>query len=91
MAGDGVPLTDTSASTPLVLAPIEKGGQNPTFDPGPYGDKFIYGRVDGSSVTGEIDENGHAKSQDGKSPFRTGPRSLFGKDTPVIKTPTGIN
>jgi prepilin-type N-terminal cleavage/methylation domain-containing protein len=90
MAEDGAPLTDTSSFTPLVMAPIKAGGENPTFDPGPYGDKFVYGLVDGSSVAGDIGEDNRAKSKGRESFFQTGRDSLFGSDKPVVKLPTGI-
>jgi hypothetical protein len=88
MAPDEKPLTDTRDSTPLVLAPVRGiNEQDPTFDGGPYGDKFIMGLTDGSSVAGDLDENGHALAPLGGSLFQSGPDSLFGNDIPVVKYP----
>ena len=90
MAEDEAPLTDTKSYTPLVIAPIKSGGDDPKFDGGPYGDKYVYGLVDGSSSAGDIAEDGTAKSSGRESFFQTGRDSLFGNDTPVVKLPTGI-
>ncbi|MDB2673870.1 hypothetical protein N9Y81_02850 [Akkermansiaceae bacterium] len=88
MAKGGDPLTDTRAYTPLVLAPVKARGESePIFDGGPYSDKFVMGLVDGSARTGEISKDGKALLKDGTSLFQTGPDSLFGKDTPVVKYP----
>ena len=88
MAPDGKPLTDTRAYTPLVLAPVKARGESePIFDGGPYSDKFVMGLVDGSAIAGDIDKNGKAVSKGRKFFFQTGPDSLFGKDTPVVKYP----
>ena len=90
MAEDEAPLTDTKSYTPLVIAPIKSGGDNPRFDGGPYGDKYVQGLVDGSSSAGDIAEDGSAKSKGRESFFQSGRDSLFGNDTPVVKLPTGI-
>ena len=92
MAPDGRSLTDTSPDTPLILAPVrdQRGGAEPRFDPDPYDGKFVYGLADGSSATGEIDEDGHAISKDHEPFFQTGSDSLFGNDTPVVKYPLGL-
>ncbi len=85
------PLTDVSSITPLVIAPLKKGGESPTFDPSPYADKYVYGAVDGSGKVGEIGKDGGATSKGRDSLFQTGTDSLFGEEIPVIKAPTGIN
>jgi prepilin-type N-terminal cleavage/methylation domain-containing protein len=90
MAEDEAPLTDTKSYTPLVIAPIKSGGDDPKFDGGPYGDKYVYGLVDGSSSAGDIAEDGTAKSAGRESFFQAGRDSLFGNDKPVVKLPTGI-
>lgn len=88
MAADEKPLTNTSSSTPLVLAPIkEKGTSEPIFNKEPYGNKFVAGLADGSATAGKLDKNGHALCPRGGKLFQTGPTSLFGKDTPVVKYP----
>ena len=90
MAPNGRPLTDTSSFTPLILATIKSPGPEPIFDGGPYGNMFIKGLADGSSETGDLDENGHAISKGRDSFIQSGPGSLFGKDTPVLKYPLGL-
>ncbi|MDB2673872.1 hypothetical protein N9Y81_02860 [Akkermansiaceae bacterium] len=87
MAKNRAPLTDTKSYTPLILAGIVSKGAEPVFAPEIFGGKFVFGRVDGSSEAGDLDENGHATSKGRKSFFQTGPDSLFGKDTPVVKYP----
>jgi len=88
MAQGDLPLTEVHSMTPLVIAPILSGGDNPTFDPLLFGDKFVYGAVDGSGKVGEIDENGRAKSKGRDSLFQPGEDSLFGKQIPDVKIPT---
>ncbi len=90
MAPNGAPLTDTRSFTPLILAGIVAQGSEPVFDKKVFGGKFVFGRVDGSSAAGDLDENGHAVSEARESFFQTGPDSLFGKDTPVLKYPLGL-
>ncbi len=92
MASDGKPLTDTSADTPLILAPVidQRGGAEPRFDPEPYDGKFVCGLADGSARAGEIDEDGHAISKGRESYFQTGSDSLFGNETPIVKYPLGL-
>lgn len=92
MAENKKPLTDFSSVTPLVIAPITAGTQNgiPLFDPGPYADKYIYGAVDGSGKIGEIGKTGLPLSKGRIHLFQTGPDSLFGDETPVVKYPLGL-
>jgi prepilin-type N-terminal cleavage/methylation domain-containing protein len=90
MAENEEPLTDVSSMTPLVIAPLKKGGENPTFDGGPYADKYVYGAVDGSGKVGEVGQEGQAKSKGRDSIFQTGTDSLFGDDIPVVKAPLGF-
>lgn len=91
MAPNEKPLTNISSRTPLVLAPVkEKGTSEPIFNREPYGNKFLMGLADGSATTGDLDKNGHAMLQGGGSLFRSGPDSLFDKDTPVVKYPLGL-
>ncbi|MDF1712813.1 MAG: hypothetical protein P1U90_11290 [Akkermansiaceae bacterium] len=90
MAPNGAPLTDTRSFTPLILAGIVAQGSEPVFDKKVFGGKFVMGLVDGSSTAGDLDENGHAVSEARESFFQTGPDSLFGKDTPVLKYPLGL-
>ena len=90
MAKNRAPLTDTKSYTPLILAGIVSKGGEPVFDTKVFGGKFVYGLVDGSSSAGDLDENGHAISTGRGSFFQTGPDSLFGKDTPILKYPLGL-
>jgi prepilin-type N-terminal cleavage/methylation domain-containing protein len=90
MAEDDYALGGDKSIMPLVIAPLKRVGENPTFDPSPYGDKYVYGAVDGTSKQGEIGEKGEAKSKGRKSLFELGRDSLFGSDTPVVKAPTGF-
>ncbi len=91
MALDGKPLTDIRTNTPLILTPVIRNEETePTFDPQPYYGTYVCGLFDGSSIVGEIDENGHAISTGRGSFFQTGPDSLFGKDTPILKYPLGL-
>lgn len=88
MAPDEKPLTNTSSGTPLVLAPVkEEGTSEPIFNKEPYGHKFVAGLADGSATAGKLDKNGHALCPRGGSLFQSGPDSLFGNDTPVVKYP----
>lgn len=87
MAGDGKPLSDVKGHTPLIVAPLKSGGSNPTFDPGPYADKCVYGAVDGSGKIATIDKNGHALTEEDKPLFDTGPGTLFETETPVVIPP----
>ncbi|MEJ6719638.1 MAG: prepilin-type N-terminal cleavage/methylation domain-containing protein [Akkermansiaceae bacterium] len=84
------PLNDVSSITPLVIAAIKTGGENPTFDASPYADKYVYGAVDGSGKVGDVGKNGEAKSKGRDSLFQSGTDSLFGDEIPVIKVPTGL-
>lgn len=88
MAPEGKPLTDTNDFTPVILAPVKeiRDGE-PIFDGGPYADKFVMGLADGSASAGGIDGNGQAISNGRESLIQTGPNSLFGNDTPVVKLP----
>ena len=88
MAANEEPLTDVSSNTPLVLAPLLKAGEVPTFDPKPFNGKGVYGKADGSGALFTINKKGHAVSEDGVELFATGSGSLFGKETPVVKAPT---
>ena len=90
MSENGAPLLDVQSYTPLVIAPIKTGGENPTFLGGPYGNKFVYGMVDGSALAGDIGEDGRAQSDGRDSFFMTGRDSLFGSDKPVVVLPTGM-
>lgn len=90
MAEDDYALGGDKSVMPLVIAPLKRVGENPTFDPSPYGGKYVYGAVDGSSKQGEISDDGIAQSRGRKSLFELGRDSLFGSDTPVIKAPTGF-
>ena len=67
-----------------------KGESEPIFDLGPCGGKLIYGLVDGSNTAADIDENRKAVSKARDSFFQTGPDSFFGKDTPFMKYPLGL-
>jgi hypothetical protein len=88
MAPDEKPLTYSKNDTPIILVAIaEEGQKEPIFNHRIYGNKFVVGLVDGSSTAGDLDENGHAVSEARESFFQTGPDSLFGKDTPVLKYP----
>jgi type II secretory pathway pseudopilin PulG len=86
-------LSDVSAVTPLVLAPVHEIKGIPTFDPIPFeGDGyFVYGAVDGSGKQGEISPTGQAMSKGRTDLLESGtPNSLFGKELPVIKYPLGL-
>lgn len=89
MTTDEEALSDVKSITPLVIAPIIKGGKKPTFNPIPYKDYYVYGAVDGSGKQGKISPTGQAMSKDRDHLFATGPTSLFGEETPVIKLPLG--
>jgi len=91
MTEDEEALSDVKTITPLVIAPIKRVGDNPTFDGNPYADQFVYGAVDGSGKLGKIGKEGQAMSKGRDSLFQTGTDSLFGDEIPVIKAPTGIN
>ena len=90
MAPDEEPLSDTKSKTPLIMAPIKKGGESPIFDDNPYADYYVYGTADGSGLQAKVGKNGEATSKGRSSLFEAGPDSLFGDDTPVIKLPTGL-
>jgi prepilin-type N-terminal cleavage/methylation domain-containing protein len=89
MADNDQPLTETSSYTPLILAPIKagSGSDEPTFSKGAYGEKYVMGLADGSAKAESIAESGIAMSEGRSSLFQTGPDSLFGDDTPVVKLP----
>lgn len=89
MAEDEKPLRDASSYTPLIIAPVREGGDNPTFDGDPFGDKYVMGLADGSASAGEIDEEGHAVSKGRETFFQTGRDSLFGNDKTELKLPLG--
>jgi len=91
MAENEESLFDVKSFTPIVIAPLRKGGESPTFDDAPYAGKYVYGKVDGSAAAGEVGKNGEATSKGRESLFETGPDSFFGSDNPVIKSPLGVN
>jgi prepilin-type N-terminal cleavage/methylation domain-containing protein len=84
-------LSDVKSITPLVIAPMKKGGENPIFDGNPYADYYVYGAVDGSGKQAAVGKEGQAVSKGRDSLFQTGTDSLFGDEIPVIKPPTGVN
>lgn len=90
MAADGALLSDTKSFTPHILAEIVTIGTEPVFDAQVLGGKFVFGRVAESSEARDLDENGHVFSTDGGNLFQTGPYSIFGKNTPVLKYPLGL-
>jgi len=90
MAEDEESLGGDVSITPLVIAPLKKTGEMPLFDPSPYGGKFVYGAVDGSSKQGTISDKGIAESDGRESLFDAGRDSLFGIDTPIVKAPEGF-
>lgn len=87
MTKDGEPLTDTRSKTPLVLAPLIRGGEDPAFDPDILNGYYVYGSADGSGLHGKIDDEGRALTNDGTYLFAIGPDSHFGDDIPVVKLP----
>ncbi len=91
MTEDEEALSDVKSITPLVIAPVKSGGENPIFDGNPYADYYVYGAVDGSGKQGKVGKEGQAMSKGRDSLFQTGTDSLFGDEIPIIKTPTGIN
>ena len=90
MAEGGESLGGDISITPLVIAPIRRSDGPPVFDPEAYGDRYVYGAVDGSSKQGEIQEDGTAARKGHAHLFEGGPDSLFGDETPVIKYPLGF-
>lgn len=90
MAPDEEPLSDVSSKTPIVMAPIKKGGESPVFDDSPYANYYVTGLADGSASQAKIGKNGEALSKGRSSLFEAGPDSLFGDDIPTIKLPTGL-
>ena len=90
MTEDDYALAGDKSIMPLVIAPLRRTGENPQFDPSPYGGKYVYGAVDGSSKQGDISDEGVPKSKGRDSLFEEGRNSLFGIDKPVIKAPTGF-
>ena len=90
MAEDGEALSDVKSITPLVIAPLKKGGENPIFDDSPYANYYVYGAVDGSGKQAEVAKDGSAMSRGRDSLFQTGTDSLFGDDIPVLVEPAGL-
>lgn len=83
-------LMDDSSMTPLVIAPLLQAGERPTFDDKVYAGKYVYGVADGSGKVGEVSKDGQASARGRDSLFQTGADSLFGRDVPVLKAPTGF-
>jgi len=85
-------LSDVKSITPLVIAPIIQGEENPIFDPIPYQDYYVYGAVDGSGTLGKISPTGQALSKGRSHLLESGTvNSLFGTEIPVIKSPLGLS
>lgn len=87
MAEGRVSLSSDKAITPLVVAPAIKGGRVPLFDPAPFGGKYVYGAIDGTSKQGDVGDDGLPLSKGRAHLFETGSDSLFGSDIPVVKMP----
>lgn len=90
MLEDEEPISGEKTFTPLIIAPLKKAGEKPTFDIAPYGSKYVYGKVDGSVTQGDINEDGTAKSGKREHLFAAGRDSVFGSEEPVIKAANGL-
>ena len=84
----------TRSSTPLAVAPLKAGGQDPAFDSNPYAGEYVYLRGDNSVATGKISKDGSGKAllkgQGRANLFTPGPDSVWEEDEPEVKAPTGI-
>ncbi|MDB4429566.1 type II secretion system GspH family protein [bacterium] len=82
------------SATPLIVAPLKSGGQNPVFDDNPYSGSYVYLRADSSVATGDIHkESGKAlvKGRGLSGLFDNGPKSVWGDEEPDVKAPMGLD
>lgn len=82
-------LLKPTSIVPLVVAPLLTGGSDPTFDPGPFADQYIYLTPDGAVSGGKISKEGKpiAKGRGAGGLFGVGKDSVFGTDIPDVKMP----
>lgn len=81
------------STTPLSIAPLTSGGENPKFNSDPYNGFYVYGQADGSGKTGKIRKKDGIPAAKGRMDglFTQGEDSIFGPDTiPVVKPPRGL-
>ncbi|MDA7537678.1 type II secretion system GspH family protein [Akkermansiaceae bacterium] len=84
----------SESATPLIVAPLKSGGQNPVFDDNPYSGSYVYLRGDNSVATGDIQkESGKAlvKGRGLSGLFDDGPKSVWDDEEPDVKAPMGLD
>ena len=93
MLEDNSALSSSIASsiTPILVAPLISGGVEPEFDPSPYNDKMVYFKADGSVSEATVKKDGTAALKKGRTLFDTGEGTIWERDTPDVKEPTGLN
>ena len=93
MLSDGAALSSSSASsvTPVLVAPLTRGGSEPEFDPVPYNGKMVYFKPDGSTAEARVKKNGQAALTKGRTLFAVGEGTIWERDEPDVREPTGLN
>ena len=90
MLADGKPLSQEFrfSTLPVVVAPLLKGGKNPTFQRKLFNGEGVYLKLDSSVGTCEISKKGELLFRPtGKDLFSTEGETIWGKDTPDVKEP----
>jgi len=92
MLSDGSSLSSSIAksTTPVLVAPLVRGGFNPTFDPLPYNGRMIYFKADGS-VAEALIKGKAGLLKKGRTLFETGPETQWGTFQPDVKEPNRLS